>query len=136
MSYGFAVRPVWVEVLLSVAIAVAVLGATWIVNSYYLPPVVARRLVEARGLAWPEDGVSIAHGYAIPVLIALGTGILVTFLASRTRFGRYVFAIGGNPEAAELSGIHTRRTQMLVFTLMGLLCGIADRKSTRLNSSH
>src|SRR3546814_12123790 len=88
MSYGFAVRPVWVEVLLSVAIAVAVLGATWIVNSYYLPPVVARRLVEARGLAWPADGVSIAHGYAIPVLIALGTGILVTFLASRTRFGR------------------------------------------------
>src|SRR3546814_3899962 len=48
----------------------------------------------------------------------------------------YVFAIGGNPEAAELSVIHTRRTQMLVFTLMGLLCGIAACISTaRLQSA-
>src|SRR3546814_14866008 len=85
---------------------------------------------------FPYTTLFRAHGYAIPVLIALGTGILVTFLASRTRFGRYVFAIGGNPEAAELSGIHTRRTQMLVFTLMGLLCGIAACISTpRLQSA-
>src|SRR3546814_6759821 len=79
---------------------------------------------------FPYTTLFRSHGYSIPVLIALGTGILVTFLASRTRFGRYVFAIGGNPEAAELSGIHTRRTPMLVFTLMGLLCGIAACIST------
>src|SRR3546814_14038081 len=85
---------------------------------------------------FPYTTLFRSHGYSIPVLIALGTGILVTFLASRTRFGRYVFAIGGNPEAAELSGIHTRRTQMLVFTLMGLLCGIAACISTaRLQSA-
>lgn len=136
ISYGFSVRPAWAEALISGAIAVAILGATWIVNSYYMPPAVARRLVEAKGLVWPEGGVAIAHGYAIPVLIALGAGIMVSFLASRTRFGRYVFAIGGNPEAAELSGIQTRRTQMLVFTLMGLLCGVAACISTaRLQSA-
>ena len=39
----------------------------------------------------------------------------MTFLATRTRFGRYVFAIGGNPEAAELAGINTRWTLMKVF---------------------
>lgn len=136
ISYGFAVRPVWAEALISGIITAMILGATWVVNSYYLPTAVARRLIEARGEVWPEGGLNIAHGYAIPVLIALGAGIVVTFLALRTRFGRYVFAIGGNPEAAELSGVNTRRTQMLVFTLMGLLCGAAACISTaRLQSA-
>ena len=49
----------------------------------------------------------------------------MTFLAPRTRFGRYVFAIGGNPEAAELAGINTRRVTVMVFMLMGLLCAVA-----------
>ena len=44
----------------------------------------------------------------IPVLIALAVGFVMTFVATRTRFGRYVYAIGGNPEAAELAGINTR----------------------------
>ncbi|MFC3676583.1 sugar ABC transporter permease [Ferrovibrio xuzhouensis] len=136
IAYGFSVRPAWAEAFVGGIIAFTILGATAIVNSYDMPPVVARRIVEARGQVWPEGGIDIAHGYAIPVLIALGTGIVVTFLARRTRFGRYVFAIGGNPEAAELSGINTRRTQMLVFTLMGLLCGIAACISTaRLQSA-
>ena len=39
----------------------------------------------------------------------------MTFLATRRRFGRYVFAIGGNPDAAELGGINTRRTIMFTF---------------------
>jgi tryptophanyl-tRNA synthetase len=57
-------------------------------------------------------------------------------MATRTRFGRYVFAIGGNPEAAELSGVNTRRTLMKVFGLMGVLCGIAACISTaRLNAA-
>lgn len=57
-------------------------------------------------------------------------------LTTRTRFGRYVFAIGGNPEAAELSGVNTRRTLMLVFGLMGALCGIAACIATaRLNAA-
>jgi D-xylose transport system permease protein len=136
MSYGFTVRAVWAEAILYGAIAAAILGTTWVVNSYYVPPGVARRIVEARGEIWPEGGVGMAHGYAIPVLIALGTGVAISFLALRTRFGRYVFAIGGNPEAAELSGIQTRRTQLLVFSLMGLLCGLAACISTaRLQSA-
>ena len=58
---------------------------------------------------WPRRRrCSSPHGIAIPVLIALGVGVVMTFLATRTRFGRYVFAIGGNPEAAELAGINTQ----------------------------
>jgi D-xylose transport system permease protein len=73
---------------------------------------------------------------ALPVLVAAGVGIAMTFLATRTRFGRYVFAQGGNPEAAELSGIHTRKVLMGVFGLMGVLTGIAASITTaRLNAA-
>ncbi len=49
----------------------------------------------------------------------------MTVIAQRTRFGRYVFATGGNPEAAELSGIDTRMLTVKVFALMGALTAIA-----------
>ena len=77
----------------------------------------------------PEGGLFIAHGIAMPVLIAVAVGIVMTFIAKRTRFGRYVFAIGGNPEAAELAGINTRWVTMKVFMLMGVLCGHQRRIS-------
>ena len=62
--------------------------------------------------------------------------IVMTYLATRRRFGRNVFAMGGNPEAARLGGINTRRTVMLTFSLMGLLCGISAAVQTaRLNAA-
>ena len=45
----------------------------------------------------------------------------MSYLARRRRFGRYVYAIGGNPEAAELGGINTRRTDHAHVRLMGVL---------------
>jgi D-xylose transport system permease protein len=70
------------------------------------------------------------------VLIAVAVGIVMTFIATRTRFGRYVFAIGGNPEAAELAGINTRWVIMKIFMLMGLLAAIgASISSARLNAA-
>jgi D-xylose transport system permease protein len=59
----------------------------------------------------------------------------MTFIATRTRFGRYVFAIGGNPEAAELAGVNTRWIILKVFMLMGMLCAVSAAISTaRLNA--
>ena len=49
----------------------------------------------------------------------------MTFIAKRTRFGRYVYAIGGNPEAAELAGINTKMITVLVFAVMGVLAAIS-----------
>ena len=49
----------------------------------------------------------------------------MTFLATRTRFGRYAYAIGGNPEAAELAGVNTRWVIMKIFMLMGLLTAVS-----------
>jgi D-xylose transport system permease protein len=59
------------------------------------------------------------------VLIALGVGLVMSFIATRTRFGRYIYAIGGNPEAAELAGVNTRKITLLMFMLMGMLAAIS-----------
>ncbi len=134
--FGFHLRPLWAELLVAGLLCSAVLGAVWVANSYPLPAGVARRMIEASGGTWPAGGAFIAHGLAIPVLIAVAVGVAVTILATRMRFGRYVFAIGGNPEAAELSGVNTRRLLMLVYALMGALVGIAACISTaRLNAA-
>jgi D-xylose transport system permease protein len=123
--FGFPLRPMWAESVLAVVGCGLTLGAAAVANAYPWPKRVAERYAEANGLPIPEGGVFISHGLAIPVLVALGVGVVMTFLATRTRFGRYVFAIGGNPEAADLAGIDTRRVRMRIFMLMGALCGIA-----------
>lgn len=134
--FGFVLRPLWAEILIAAIGCGAVIATVMMANSYALPAGIARRLVEAKGGTWPEGGLVIGHGLAVPVLVALAVGIAMTFLTNRLRFGRYVFAIGGNPEAAQLSGVNTRKVLMLVFGLMGALVGISACISTaRLNAA-
>ncbi len=134
--FGFVLRPLWAEIAIAGLGCAAVLAMVMVANAYMLPAGVARRLVEAKGGTWPEGGLMVGHGLAVPVLMALGVGGVITFLANRLRFGRYVFAIGGNPEAAQLSGVRTRKVLMLVFGLMGVLVGISACISTaRLNAA-
>ncbi|WP_274627616.1 sugar ABC transporter permease [Arvimicrobium flavum] len=134
--FKFPLRPVWAEVFLGTVTCAAILGAVWVANSYPWPVNIVKRYAEANGITVPEGGMFIAHGIAIPVLIAVAVGIVMTFIATRTRFGRYVFAIGGNPEAATLAGINTRWVTMKIFMLMGLLAAISASISTaRLNAA-
>lgn len=134
--FHFPLKPVWAELVIVAAGCLAVIAATLVVNAYTLPPALARRYAEAAGITVPPEGISISFGYAVPVLVALAVGIVMTFVATRTRFGRYVFAIGGNPEAAELAGINTKRVTLMVFALMGMLAAIGAAISTaRLNSA-
>jgi D-xylose transport system permease protein len=107
-----------------------------IANSYLWPDALAHQYALARGIPEPPGGLKIPTGIAYPVLIMIGVALAMTFLATRRRFGRYVFAIGGNPDAAELGGINVRRTIMLTYVLMGVLCAISGAVSTaRLNSA-
>lgn len=134
--FGFPLRPMWAEYFLTTVGCALVLGAIAVVNSYPWPVAIARRYADANGIAWPEGGLFIPHGIAIPVLIAIVVGIVMTFISTRLRFGRYVFALGGNPEAAELAGIKTRWVTVKIFALMGMLCAIAAAISTaRLNAA-
>jgi D-xylose transport system permease protein len=134
--YGFPLRPRWADALLGVIGVVVVVGAVWVANSYPWPENLAIELAEANGIPIPAGGLIIPTGIAIPVVIALGVAVVMTFLATRRRFGRYVFSIGGNPEAAELAGINTRRTIMLTFVTMGILAAIGGAVlSARLNAA-
>ena len=134
--FGFPLRPLWAERFLAVVGCGLVIGFVLLVNSYPWPRGIVRQFAEQNGITVPEAGLFISHGFAIPVLILILVGIVMTFLATRTRFGRYVFAIGGNPEAAELAGINTRWVQLKIFALMGMLCGLsAVVASARLNSA-
>jgi len=134
--FGFPLRPLWADAALGIMGAAAVVTAILVMNDYFLPDQLARRYAEANGIAWPPGGLKIPLGIANPVLLAIGVAIVMTFIATRRRFGRYVFAIGGNPEAAELGGINTRRTILKAFIVMGVLCAIAAAVSTaRLNAA-
>jgi D-xylose transport system permease protein len=123
--FHFPLRPIAVEVFLGGLACALILGAVAIANAYPWPIGSVRRYAQANHIALPDGGLFIAHGIAIPVLIAIGVGIVMTFLATRTRFGRYVYAIGGNPEAAELAGVNTRWVIMKTFILMGLLAAVS-----------
>lgn len=69
--------------------------------------------------------VSAYRGIQNPVLILAIVAVIVSYMADNTRFGRYVYAIGGNIEASRLSGINIQKTMFQVFVLMGFLCGVA-----------
>jgi D-xylose transport system permease protein len=146
LRFKFTPKPVWAEVLIGVIGCAAVLGTTAVVNSYLWPTRVAERWAIDNNIPIPAgvenkagaaicmagdkvvtclDGLTFQTGYPIPVLITVAVGIMMTFIARRTRFGRYVFATGGNPEAAELAGVNTKRLTVMVFTLMGALVGIS-----------
>jgi D-xylose transport system permease protein len=65
-------------------------------------------------------------GVPVPVLVLLAVAILGAFLTQNTTFGRYLYAIGGNPDAARLSGINIRRYILAAFGVLGLLVGVAS----------
>ncbi|MFV2051784.1 sugar ABC transporter permease [Aliiroseovarius sp. YM-037] len=122
--HGFPVKPMWAEGLLAGIAAVLILGFIWTLNSYNVPAARLRRMFEANGEVMPE-GFTQGYGLPISVLILIGLAIAMTILARRTRLGRYIFATGGNPDAAELSGINTRLLTVKVFAMMGALCALS-----------
>lgn len=64
-------------------------------------------------------------GIPVPVLIMLLSVIVIAVLMKSTKFGTYIYAIGGNEQATIASGINTNRTKRLIFTLSGALTGLA-----------
>jgi D-xylose transport system permease protein len=143
---NFPQRPMWAEAFLALCGSIAILGTTAVVNSYPWAPKIIETYAKDNGIPIPPgvedrsgnaicmageavvrcaEGLVFYTGYAIPVLIALAVGFVMSFVSKRTRFGRYVYATGGNPEAADLSGINTRWLTVKVFMLMGVLVAIS-----------
>ena len=117
VSYGVPVNPVWLDALVVLIPVAIVLAFVAVMNAYQIP------------------NKSEPQGIPIPVLIWGAVAIFVSFLVHRTRFGRYIFAMGGNPDAAALVGIPVRRVTLLLFFLLAALITIAAIVSiSRLNA--
>jgi D-xylose transport system permease protein len=136
IRFGFDPRPMWAEILLGAIGVGVVMAATAVINSYPMPELLARKYAEENGITWPEGGLTIPLGLATPVLIVIVVAIVMHFMGTRTRYGRYTYAIGGNPEAAVLAGIKTRWTIVKTFMIMGILVGVAASvQIARLNAA-
>ena len=114
----------------------------WIVANLQMPSIIVTlaMMIIIEGVAYlickglsifgfPESFAWLGQGYVsiipVPVIvmvIAMGLG---GFILKYTFFGRYFYAVGGNEEAAKLSGINVKRVKYLVYTLSGLFAGIA-----------
>lgn len=123
--FGFPLRPVWAELVIGVVSVGIVLAAVYTANSYHWPAGLATQYAVKHGIVEPPDGLQIEAGIPFPLIIVIAVTIFMTFLSTRRRFGRDVYAFGGNPQAAELAGINTRWTVMKIFILMGILCAIS-----------
>ena len=116
-AYGVPNNPLWLDgalVLVPVALVLAFVAA---MNHYQI------------------QNKDTPQGIPIPVLIWAAVALVLSFIVRRTRFGRYVFAMGGNPEAAALVGIPVRKVTLMLFMLLGVLITIAAIVSiARLNA--
>ena len=135
--------PIIVVVLAAIAVG-AVCG---LYNGYFVaywnaaPFVVTLSMMTiARGMTYVySDGRPISNlrtefltigkgsiaGIPIPTLILAVVFILGSIMLTKLKFGRYVYAVGGNENAAMVSGINVKRIKMMVYVLSGIACGIA-----------
>jgi len=99
-KYGFDVAPVYTDVLKVVIYTAVILAFVLTMNAY--------------------------KGIPLPFSFVIIVGLIFSFLSTKTTFGRHIYAIGGNAEAARLSGINIRFKTLMLFVLMGLLSAIAS----------
>jgi D-xylose transport system permease protein len=134
--FDFPVRPMWAEILIGVAACAAIVGLAWFANGNYWPPRLATQYAVEHGITEPAGGLKISSGFPFPLMLLVAVTLVMSWLATRRRFGRYVYAYGGNPDAAALAGINTRWTIMKTFILMGVLCALsAAVAAARLNGA-
>jgi D-xylose transport system permease protein len=103
---GLVAPPVSITLLKIAVIAVAGVVVVLVGNTNR-----SHTFIPVRGLPWV-------------VLVVLGILVVYTVLLGRTRFGRYVYAIGGNAEAARRAGVNTNRIKVIAFALCGMTAGI------------
>ncbi|UJF36288.1 sugar ABC transporter permease [Paenibacillus hexagrammi] len=100
LKYGFTVAPFGADLIKMTGFSILVIAFVLVVNSY--------------------------KGIPFPIIFVLVLAIIFSFVATKTTFGRHIYAIGGNIEAARLSGINIKLKTMVVFICSGLLGSIAS----------
>ncbi|MEU3554947.1 ABC transporter permease/substrate-binding protein [Streptomyces fragilis] len=134
--------PVWIAVLLAVATGLACGFVNGVLISYgKLPPFIATlaMLSIARGLSlvisqgspipFPESvahlGDTLGGWLPVPVLVMVVLGLITALILGRTYIGRSMYAIGGNEEAARLSGLKVKKQKLAIYALSGLFAAAA-----------
>jgi D-xylose transport system permease protein len=107
-KYGIQVGPLGLDLVKVVIFSVLIFGYVIIVNRTFEPVI--------------EGNVR-----GVPILVVLlgVIAVLMSYISTNTRFGRYAYAIGGNREAARLSGINIKKSIFSIFVLMGALLGVS-----------
>ncbi|MVX63331.1 sugar ABC transporter permease [Clostridium chromiireducens] len=109
IKYNIEVKPMAFDVSIIAAIGILSLGLVLILNDY--------------------------QGFPIPVFIMLVIALVLSFVGTKTIFGRRVYGIGGNRDAARLSGINVKKHILVVYSMVGLLAAVAGILLTaRLNA--
>jgi putative multiple sugar transport system permease protein len=98
-SYNIKLSSIYLFIIKLLFMSILIGGITWVLAGY-------------RGLSWT----------AVVVLILV---IVYQFIMTRTVLGRHIYAVGGNPEAAELSGISVKKITYVVFGSMGMLAALS-----------
>jgi D-xylose transport system permease protein len=106
MDYGLGAADYKGKMLKAIIPVGGILLFIWVMNT-------------ERGSVTPESGVPV------PVMILVAVALFGAFLTNKTTFGRYLYAIGGNADAARLSGIDNKRNILKVYALLGVFTGIA-----------
>lgn len=142
---GTAAKAGWpmVAVVLITVLAGGVMGLFngWLVAKLKIPAIIVTLgmlSVYRGGMIWFTRGVWIRNlpesfylsqrallGIPAPIWIMVVTVIVFAYLLRNTVFGRYIYAVGGNHDAARLAGVPVERIQLAVFLLNGLLIGLA-----------
>lgn len=99
LKYGFKMVPLILDILKTIFLSALIAMYVYIVNKY--------------------------NGIQIPVLLLAVTAVVMSYVSTNTPVGRYAYAIGGNREAARLSGVNIKKNIFSVFVLLGFLCGIS-----------
>ena len=130
--------PVWIPVIVGLGVGLlagAINGSIIAITG--IPPFIATlgMMVSARGLAryytegqpismLSDSYTAIGHG-AMPVIIFLVVAVIFHIALRYTKYGKYTYAIGGNMQAARTSGINVKRHLVIVYSIAGLLAGLA-----------
>ncbi|NGO44664.1 ABC transporter permease/substrate-binding protein [Streptomyces ureilyticus] len=134
--------PVWIAVILAIATGIACGLVNGILISYgKLPPFIATlaMLSVGRGLslvisqgspiAFPDSvshlGDTLGGWLPVPVLVMIAMGLITAVTLGRTYLGRSMYAIGGNEEAARLSGLRVKKQKLAIYALSGLFAAAA-----------
>ena len=123
VGHGFPVKPIWAEAVVIAVVVGAILGFVAVLNAYQVPVRVVARDFTRWGCEAAE-GCTAAYGIPYSVLLLIVVAVVMTIIARRTRLGRYIFATGGNPDAAELSGVNTKLLTVKIFAMVGVLCAL------------